>query len=92
VPTVGYLSSYLTPGFEASAVAMALNRSGVAVHAGSACSGEDPLPSATHQALGYDGLHSLRISVGWKTSEADITALVAALDEAATSLGRLRSH
>ncbi len=92
VPTLGYLSSYVTPGFEASAVAMALNRSGVAVHAGSACSGEDPLPSATHQALGYDGLHSLRISVGWATTDHDVSVLGTALDAVALSLGSLKTH
>ena len=92
VPTLGYLSSYLTPGVEASAVAMALNRSGVAVHAGSACSGEDPLPSATHQALGYDGLHSLRISVGWATNDVEIKALSVALDAVALSLASLKNR
>ena len=88
--TLDYLVSYVSPGFEASAVAMSLNRRGIAVHAGSACSGEDPLPSSTHQALGFDGLRSLRISVGWSSSDEDLTRLAAALPEVTRELTALR--
>jgi len=88
--TLDYLVSYVSPGFEASAVAMSLNRKGIAVHAGSACSGEDPLPSSTHQALGFDGLRSLRISVGWSSSDEDLTRLAAALPEVTRELTALR--
>lgn len=84
-----YLRSFVTPGFEASAVAMAMNRRGLAVHAGSACSGEDPLPSPTYRALGYDGLHSLRISVGWKTSASDLEEFAGAISWCRSDLQKL---
>ena len=90
--TLDYLISYVSPGFEASAVAMSLNRRNIAVHAGSACSGEDPLPSPTHQALGFDGLRSLRLSVGWSSSSDDVSSLAAALGLVADELSSLQNR
>ncbi|MHB1488315.1 MAG: cysteine desulfurase family protein, partial [Acidimicrobiales bacterium] len=61
-------------GVEAEAVLLGLDRSGVAVHSGSACSSESLLPSPVLQAMGVQADHSLRISVGWSTTEEDIEA------------------
>jgi cysteine desulfurase len=61
-------------GVEAEPVLIGLDRAGVAVHSGSACSSESIEPSPVLEAMGADPSHSLRISVGWTTTDADCTA------------------
>ena len=56
-------------GVEAEPVLIGLDRSGVAVHSGSACSSESIEPSPVLEAMGVDPSHSLRVSVGWTTTE-----------------------
>ena len=51
-----------------------LDRAGVAVHSGSACSSESIEPSPVLEAMGVDPSHSLRVSVGWTTTDADCAA------------------
>jgi cysteine desulfurase len=75
-------------GVEPQAVLLGLDRAGIAVHSGSACSSEALEPSPVLAAMGVDALRSLRVSVGWNTVDADVDAFVAALPEV---LGRLRS-
>jgi len=55
-------------------VLIGLDRSGVAVHSGSACSSESIEPSPVLEAMGVDPSHSLRVSVGWSTTDADCDA------------------
>ena len=74
-------------GVEAQAVLLGLDQFGVAVHSGSACSSESLEPSPVLEAMGVDARHSLRVSVGWSTSGADVDAFCAALPEV---VGRLR--
>ena len=54
-------------GVEAEPVLIGLDRAGVAVHSGSACSSESIEPSPVLEAMGVDPSHSLRVSVGWTT-------------------------
>ncbi len=61
-------------GVEAEGVLIGLDQAGVAAHSGSSCSSEDLEPSPVLEAMGVDADHSLRFSVGWNTTEADITA------------------
>jgi cysteine desulfurase len=75
-------------GVEAEAVVLGLDQAGVAVHSGSACSSESLEPSPVLEAMGVDARHSLRVSVGWSTNEADVDAFSAALPEV---VGRLRA-
>jgi cysteine desulfurase len=75
-------------GIEPQAVLLGLDQAGIAVHSGSACASEDLAPSPVLEAMGVDAHHSLRISVGWSTTDADIDALLAALPEV---LARLRA-
>ena len=75
-------------GVEAEAVVLGLDQAGIAVHSGSACSSESLEPSPVLAAMGVDADRSLRVSVGWSTTGADIDALVTALPEV---VGRLRS-
>ena len=61
-------------GVEAEPVLIGLDRAGVAVHSGSACSSESIEPSPVLEAMGVDPSHSLRVSVGWTTTDEDCAA------------------
>ncbi len=63
-------------GVEPQAVLLGLDAAGIAVHSGSACSSESLEPSPVLEAMGVDADHSLRVSVGWSTTDADIDALL----------------
>jgi cysteine desulfurase len=78
-----------TEGVEPQAVLLGLDRAGIAAHSGSACSSESLEPSPVLEAMGVDAHHSLRLSVGWNTTDADIDALEAALPQVLTSLRAL---
>lgn len=66
-------------GVLAEAVLLGLDRAGVAAHSGSACSSEAIEPSPVLAAMGADPDRSLRLSVGWSTTDGDVAALAAAL-------------
>lgn len=66
-------------GVEPQPVLLGLDRAGVAVHSGSACSSEALEPSPVLAAMGVDAARSLRVSVGWGTTDADVDAFLAAL-------------
>ncbi|MET0728687.1 MAG: aminotransferase class V-fold PLP-dependent enzyme, partial [Acidimicrobiales bacterium] len=66
-------------GVEPQAVLLGLDRAGVAAHSGSACSSEALEPSPVLDAMGVDAHHSLRLSVGWSSTDADIDAALGAL-------------
>lgn len=83
-----HLVCFGVEGVEAEPVLLGLDQHGVAVHSGSSCSSETFEPSPVLSAMGVDADHSLRISVGWSTTTADIDALLAALP---TVVSRLRS-
>lgn len=75
-------------GVEAEPVLLGLDQRGVAVHSGSSCSSELLEPSPVLAAMGVDAEHSLRVSVGWSTVDADIDAFLAAFPDV---VGRLRA-
>lgn len=77
-------------GVEAEPVLLALDQRGVAVHSGSACSSETLEPSPVLAAMGVDAEHSLRVSVGWSTTDADVDAFVSAFPDVVASLRALR--
>ena len=66
-------------GVEPQAVLLGLDRAGIAAHSGSACSSAALEPSPVLEAMGVDAHHSLRLSVGWSTTDGDIDRLLAAL-------------
>jgi cysteine desulfurase len=66
-------------GVEAEPVLLGLDQAGVAVHSGSSCSSESLEPSPVLEAMGVDASRSLRASVGWSTTDAEIDALCGAL-------------
>ena len=77
-------------GVEAEPVLIGLDRVGVAVHSGSACSSESIEPSPVLEAMGVDPSHSLRLSVGWTTSEADCAAFARTFPSVVGDLRALR--
>lgn len=66
-------------GVEAEPVLLGLDQSGVAVHSGSSCSSESLEPSPVLEAMGVDASRSLRVSVGWSTTDDDVAAFTGAL-------------
>ena len=77
-------------GVEAEPVLIGLDRAGVAVHSGSACSSESIEPSPVLEAMGVDPSHSLRVSVGWTTTDADCAAFADAFARVVADLRALR--
>jgi len=77
-------------GVEAEPVLIGLDRAGVAVHSGSACSSESIEPSPVLEAMGADPSHSLRVSVGWTTTETDCAAFADAFTRVVADLRALR--
>lgn len=73
---------------EPQAVLLGLDRAGIAAHSGSACSSESLEPSPVLEAMGVDAHHSLRLSVGWSTADADVDLLLATLP---VTLAQLRN-
>jgi len=78
-------------GVEAEPVLIGLDRSGVAVHSGSACSSESIEPSPVLEAMGVDPSHSLRVSVGWTTTDPECEAFAEAFARVVADLRALRS-
>ncbi len=74
-------------GVEAEPVLLGLDQAGVAVHSGSSCSSESLEPSPVLVAMGVDGERSVRLSVGWSTTDEDVDAFAGAF---AGVVGRLR--
>jgi len=75
-------------GVEPQGVLLGLDQAGVAVHSGSSCASEAIEPSPVLAAMGVDADRSLRVSVGWSTTDADIDAFLVVLPDV---LARLRA-
>jgi cysteine desulfurase len=60
------------------------------VHSGSSCSSESLEPSPVLTAMGVDADRSLRASVGWSSTDADVDAFVDAFPLVVESLRGLR--
>ncbi len=78
-------------GVEAEPVLIGLDRAGIAVHSGSACSSESIEPSPVLEAMGVDPSHSLRVSVGWTTTDEDCAAFATAFPRVVADLRALRA-
>jgi cysteine desulfurase len=78
-------------GVEAEPILLALDQHGVAVHSGSSCSSEALEPSPVLSAMGVDADHSLRASVGWSSTDADIYAFLDVFPGIVERLRRLRT-
>jgi cysteine desulfurase len=78
-------------GIEPQPVLQGLDAAGIAVHSGSSCSSEAIEPSPVLEAMGVDAQRSLRVSVGWSSTDDDIDALLAALPQVLERLRALRT-
>jgi cysteine desulfurase len=76
-------------GVEAEAVLLGLDQAGVAAHSGSACSSETLEPSPVLAAMGVEAERSLRLSVGWSTTDEDVQRACTALPLVVERLRRL---
>ena len=85
-----YFSCFGIADIEPQAVLLGLDRAGIAAHSGSACASESLEPSPVLEAMGLDAHRSLRFSVGWSSTDADIDAAIAALPVVLSDLRRLR--
>lgn len=77
-------------GVEAEPVLLGLDQHGVAVHSGSSCSSELLEPSPVLAAMGVDADRSLRVSVGWSSTDADVEQFATAFPAVVTRLRALR--
>ena len=78
-------------GVEAEPVLLGLDQRGIAVHSGSSCSSEALEPSPVLAAMGVDADKSLRPSVGWSSTRADVEAFSQAFPEVVAKLRALRT-
>ena len=86
-----HVRCFTVEGVEAEPVLLGLNRAGVAVHSGSACSSEALEPSAVLAAMGLDAERSIRVSVGWSTTDADVDRFTEHFGTVINDLRALRS-
>ncbi|HUI03099.1 MAG TPA: aminotransferase class V-fold PLP-dependent enzyme [Acidimicrobiales bacterium] len=77
-------------GVEAEPVLLGLDQAGISAHSGSACSSESLAPSPVLAAMGADAERSLRLSVGWSSTDADVEAFAAAFPGVVSALRALR--
>jgi cysteine desulfurase len=87
---VPYLRCYVVEGVEAEPVLLGLDRYGVSVHSGSACSSESLERSEVLAAMGVNEDHSLRVSVSWNSSSEDVRAFLSAFPRVVDELRALR--
>jgi cysteine desulfurase len=76
---------------EAEPVLLGLDQRGVAVHSGSSCSSELLEPSPVLRAMGVDAVRSLRVSVGWPSTDADVERFATAFPIVMEQLRALRN-
>jgi cysteine desulfurase len=86
-----HITCFGVDGVEAEAVLLGLDQAGLAVHSGSACSSETLEASPVLMAMGVDAERSLRVSVGWSTTDEDIDAFLSALPAVVGGLRALRT-
>lgn len=87
---VPHVRCFVVEGVEAEPVLLGLDRHGVSVHSGSACSSESLERSEVLAAMGVDEDHSLRVSVGWQTSSDEVDAFLVAFPKVLAELRALR--
>ena len=90
-PRLPHITCLGVAGVEAEAVLLALDQAGIAVHSGSACSSEALEPSPVLAAMGAASERSLRVSVGWSTTDDDVEAYCRAFGPAVERLRALNA-
>jgi cysteine desulfurase len=90
-PRVAHIVCLTVPDVKGEAILLALDRAGIAVHSGSACSSEVLEPSPVLAAMGVDPDSSVRVSVGWSTTSEDVSAFADAFPVAVSAFRDLGS-
>jgi cysteine desulfurase len=83
------------PGVEAESLLLLLDREGIAASSGSACSSGSMDPSHVLLAMGMSratALSSIRLSLGWPSTAADVDAALAVLPAAVARLRPLTAR
>jgi cysteine desulfurase len=83
---------FVIRGVESEALVFALDEAGVAASAASACASGAMQPSHVLLAMGYsreDAKSSLRLTLGWNSTELDVECAIGVIGDVVTSL---RSH
>jgi len=88
---VPHLACVTVGGVEAEPVLLGLDQAGISAHSGSSCASESLAPSPVLEAMGVDADHSLRLSVGWSSTDDDVEAFARAFPRVVTELRALRS-
>ncbi|MFT7648097.1 MAG: cysteine desulfurase [Candidatus Poriferisodalaceae bacterium] len=83
-----HMVSFRIDGIEPQGVVVGLDRSGFAVHSGSSCATEDFEPSPVLAAMALSG-DAVRVSVGWSTTDDDVTQFLGALRKVVQELQSL---
>ncbi len=86
-----HLVCFSVGGVEAEPVLLSLDQRGIAVHSGSSCSSEALEPSPVLAAMGVDADKSLRPSVGWSSTDADVDTFCEAFPDVVAKLRALRT-
>ena len=84
-PRIQGTSSITLPGTDSAALLIALDALGVCCSAGSACAAGSLKPSPTLHAIGLSAaeqLATIRVSLGWRSTESDVAAFCSALEQA----------
>jgi cysteine desulfurase len=90
-PRLPTTSSFVIRNVDGESLLMNLDIEGVSVSTGAACSSGNPEPSPTLLAMGltrFEAQASLRVSIGWSTTEEDVARFIVILEKV---VGRLRS-
>lgn len=85
-----HLLCFGVEGVEAEPILLGLDQRGVAAHSGSSCSSEILEPSPVLAAMGADADHSLRVSVGWCTTDDDVDLFLETFSVVVDGLRALR--
>lgn len=83
------IASFVFGGIDGQALVLALDERGVCASSGSACSEGEVGISHVLKAMGYTeetGRGSLRLSIGWDTTEADVRYIIRAVKESVEEL------
>jgi len=91
VDRVPHIVCVTITGVEAEPVLLGLDQRGIAAHSGSSCSSESLAPSPVLEAMGVDAERSLRLSVGWSSTDEDVDAFTVAFAPVVDGLRRLRA-
>jgi cysteine desulfurase len=88
-------SNLILEGVDGETLLMSLDVKGFAVSTGAACSSGNPEPSPILLAMGLtrsEAQSSLRVSIGWTTTEEEINSFIATLQQVATRLRSLHQR